>query len=50
MFFDVKMKDVEIVMNTIPSIFNENQINCTVFGGTEESTDATLDMSVILLK
>ncbi|NLM01606.1 MAG: hypothetical protein GX220_09180 [Treponema sp.] len=36
-------------MNTIPSIFNENQINCTVFGGTEESTDATLDMSVILL-
>lgn len=36
-------------MNTIPSIFDEHQINRTVLGGRVENKKATLNMSVILL-
>ena len=36
-------------MNTIPSIFNEHQINCTILGAKEIYEDAKMNVSVILL-
>ncbi len=36
-------------MNTIPSTFNEYQINRTVLGGTQANPNAQLDISVIML-
>jgi hypothetical protein len=36
-------------MNTIPSIFNERQINRTVLGGTEKCNNVQMPVSVILL-
>ena len=37
------------VMNIIPSIFNERQINRTVLGGTESVSGIKMDVSVVLL-
>lgn len=36
-------------MNTIPSIFNEHQINRTVLGGSQIIENSTMNISVILL-
>lgn len=36
-------------MNTIPSIFNEHQINRTVLGGSLKKMDYKMDVSVIML-
>jgi len=36
-------------MNTIPSIFNERQINRTVLGGTETVSGVKMNVSVVLL-
>jgi hypothetical protein len=43
------MKNAGNVMNTIPLIFNEKQINRTVIGGRIPSSDVTMDVSVILI-
>ena len=43
------MKSAESAMNTIPSIFNERQINHTVLGGTENPRSVQFDVDCILL-
>ncbi|WP_256729178.1 hypothetical protein [Treponema parvum] len=37
------------MMNTIPSIFNERQINMTVLGGTESMPGVKMNVSVVLI-
>ena len=37
------------MMNTIPSIFNERQINMTVLGGTEVPSGKKMNISVVLI-
>ncbi|MCR4627726.1 MAG: hypothetical protein K5640_08785 [Treponema sp.] len=36
-------------MNTIPSIFNERQINMTVLGGSERMSEVKMNISVVLI-
>lgn len=43
------MKYPEIMMNTIPSIFNERQINMSVLGGTESIPEPKFNISVVLI-
>lgn len=43
------MRIVKTAMNTIPTIFNERQINRTVLGGTQKSVNAKMPVSCILL-
>ena len=40
---------VRHAMNSIPSIFNEREINRTILGGKRNSAEAKMDVSVILL-
>jgi hypothetical protein len=43
------IKSAGSVMNTIPLIFNERQINRTVVGGRIQPSEVTMDISVIIL-
>mgnify|MGYP004447649919 CR=1 FL=1 len=36
-------------MNTIPLTFNEHQVTRTILGGSENTSESKLDISVILL-
>ena len=43
------MINVGNVMNTIPLTFNEHQVTRTILGGSENTSESKLDISVILL-